>query len=100
MPKFQVSVPHAMPREDVVEKLKHFSEKISEFGKGQVKDIEQSWEGDTLNFSFKTLGAAISGSMEVLDDKVDVQGDLPFAAALFKGKIESSIQEQLQKLLG
>ncbi|MEM1303386.1 MAG: polyhydroxyalkanoic acid system family protein [Planctomycetota bacterium] len=99
MPKFNVAVPHTLGREDAVEKLKHFSEKIAEFGQGQVKDIEQAWDGDQLTFSFKTVGVTIAGTMDVGDDEVAVQGDLPFAAALFKGKIESSISEQLQKLL-
>lgn len=99
MPKFQVAVPHSMPRESVTEKLKSFGDQIAAMGKGQVKDVEQSWSGDTLNFSFKTLGSTIAGKLEVTDDQVRVEGDLPFAAALFKGKIESSIGDQLGKLL-
>jgi hypothetical protein len=37
--------------------------------------------------------------MTVEDDRVVFQGDLPFSAMVFKGKISSGIQEALQKAL-
>ncbi len=99
MPKFSVTVPHQMGREAAKEKLDRLMTRVSELYRDQVKDIEQQWDGNTLNFSFRTMGMTISGKTIVEENQVDVKGYLPFAAMLFKGKIENDIRTQLVKLL-
>ncbi|TWT96173.1 putative polyhydroxyalkanoic acid system protein [Botrimarina colliarenosi] len=99
MPKFDVSVPNLLGREAALEKLQGFSAKIQEQHADKIKDIEQRWEGDDLHFGFKTLGLRISGKLMVEESVVRVEGDLPFAAAMFKGQITGAIQGQLERLL-
>ncbi|QDU87657.1 Putative polyhydroxyalkanoic acid system protein (PHA_gran_rgn) [Pirellulimonas nuda] len=99
MPKFNVTVPHTLSKEEALERLKRFSDLIGNRYAGQVKDISQSWDGDKLNFGFTTFGFKIGGVVESTDSGVSVAGDLPMMAAPFKGKVESSIQEELAKLL-
>lgn len=99
MPKFSLSVPHSYPPEQVADKLKSFSDKVKEKFQGTVKDVEQSWSGNQMTFQFTTLGMQIGGVLDVREKEVAVEGDLPFAASMFKGKIEGAIKEQLQKLL-
>jgi hypothetical protein len=99
VPKFNIEVPHQLTAEEAKRRL----EKKAEFLHGrfgdQVKDMTQSWEGNVLSFGFKTLGMRIDGTVGVEDNQVVVNGDLPFAAMLFKGKIESEIREQLEHVL-
>ncbi len=99
MPKFEVSVPHTMGKEAAVEKLQRFSAMIQEKHGDKIKDYEQAWEGDRLAFGFKTMGLRISGGVEVRESDVRVEGDLPFAAAMFKGQLTGAMKEQLEKLL-
>lgn len=99
MPKFDVSVPHTMGKEAAVEKLQRFSAMIQEKHGDKIKDYEQSWEGDRLAFGFKTMGMKIEGGLEVSETDVRVEGNLPFAAAMFKGQLTGAMTEQLQKLL-
>jgi len=99
MPKFNVSVPNPLGQEEAIKKLQFFSAKVQEQNADKVKDIEQSWEENKLHFGFKTLGMRITGTMTVEDSAVQVEGDVPFAAAMFKGQIASAIEGQLQKLL-
>ncbi|MCA9241652.1 MAG: polyhydroxyalkanoic acid system family protein [Planctomycetales bacterium] len=99
MPQFAVSVPHHLSKEEAHERLKSFSTKVKEHYAEMVKDINQSWDGDTLNFGFKTLGANIDGSLAVREDAVDVTGNLPMTAMLFKGKIESVLRDEIARLL-
>lgn len=99
MPKFDVSVPHMMGKEAAVEKLQRFSAMIQEKHGDKIKDYEQSWEGDRLAFGFKTMGMKIEGGLEVSETDVRVEGNLPFAAAMFKGQLTGAMTEQLQKLL-
>ena len=99
MPKFAVSVPHELTQEEAVERLSHFSEKIQEHYQDQIKNFTQSWEGKLLNFAFRTFGFDISGKVHVDAPEVKLDGDLPFAAMMFKGKIEQSIRDELTRLL-
>ncbi len=99
MPKFNVSVPHTLSKDEATDRLKRFGELIESRYKGQVKDVSQSWDGDKMNFGFTTFGFKIAGQVEPCDKAVTVAGDLPMMASPFKGKIESSIQEELAKLL-
>ena len=100
MPKFNVSVPHKNNKEQTLEKMKSLLEKVTEKFGDQVKNLEQSWEGDQLNFSFRTFGINITGQGTVDDTNVHIKGTLPLTAMMFKGKIESGLKEQLQKMVG
>jgi len=100
VPKINFDVPHSLSADDAKEKLQKFMEAIQTKFKDQVSDLEQSWEGNDLSFGFKTFGIKIAGKISVLEDKLTVDGDLPFSAMMFKGKIESEIRGQLEKLMG
>jgi putative polyhydroxyalkanoate system protein len=99
MPKFNVTVPHPLSQPDARERLNRFADVLGEKFKDQVSDLQQNWEGDTLNFSFKSYGIQLKGGVTVADKQLNVDGELPFTAMMFKGKIESAIKEQLEKLM-
>jgi len=99
MPKMNVTVPFAMSQADASEKLKGFVGKIKERYQGQVSNVTEEWVGNVLKFAFTTFGFTIKGDLNVQDNQVVLDGDLPFAAMMFKGKIESEIKENLTKLL-
>jgi putative polyhydroxyalkanoate system protein len=99
MPKMSVSVPHALGQEVAAERLKGFLGKIKEKYQSQVSNLEESWAGNTLNFGFTTFGFPIKGAVAVDQSDVKLDGEIPFAAMMFKGKIEQEIKDQLNKLL-
>ncbi len=99
MPKMSVTVPHALGQEGAIEKLKSFVPKIKERYQGQVSNLEENWAGNVLNFGFTTFGFPIKGALTVEPSDVKLDGDLPFAAMMFKGKIEQEFKESLVKLL-
>ncbi|MGL4511892.1 MAG: polyhydroxyalkanoic acid system family protein [Lacipirellulaceae bacterium] len=100
MPKFDLSVPNPLGKEQAVARLHGFSEKLRTQYADQLSDFQQSWAGDRSDFSFSAMGFRISGSLTVEEERVRVEGDLPLAATLFRGRITGVIQEQLGKLLG
>lgn len=99
MPQFAVSVPHGLSKDEAHERLKSFSTKVKEHYADMVKEVDQSWDGDTLNFGFKTLGANVDGSLAVRDNAIDIKGNLPMTAMLFKGKIEAVLRDEITRLL-
>jgi putative polyhydroxyalkanoic acid system protein len=99
MPKFNVTVPHMLSQQEATERLNRFADILRDKFKDSVSDLNQSWEGNALAFRFKTFGFPLSGKVTVGDKNLVVDGDLPFTAMMFKGKIESSIREQLERLM-
>jgi len=99
MPKFNVTVPHTLSHQEAADRLNRFIEILRDKFKGQVTDLDQSWDAGALAFRFKTFGIPLSGKIVVAEDKLAVDGDLPFTAIMFKGKIESAIREQLERLM-
>ena len=99
MPKFGVRVPHTLTKDEARSRLGRFVELLQEKFANQVSDLQQSWEGDTLKFHFKTYGIPLDGGIDVTDNELNLAGDLPFAAMVFKGKIESQIREQLERIV-
>jgi hypothetical protein len=99
VPKFNVTVPHSLSQEDAKAKLERFAESLEAKFKDKVSDLSQQWEGNCLSFAFKTFGIKISGKIDVNPNDLSVSGDIPITAMPFKGKIESDIREQLERLM-
>jgi putative polyhydroxyalkanoate system protein len=99
MPKFGVSVPHTLTKDEARSRLERFAEMLESRFANQVSDLQQTWEGDTLKFHFKSYGIPLDGGITVEDHALTLAGDLPFTAMMFKGKIESAIREQLERMV-
>ena len=63
-------------------------------------DLDWRWEGDRIVFD-APRGAAkgTRGSVDVSDNDVRVQIDLPMLLRMLKGTVESKVNEKLAQLL-
>jgi hypothetical protein len=100
MPKLAMSVPHTLGQEEATQRVKGLLEKVKSRYQGQVSDLHEEWGDHSGQFSFKTFGFNIKGQVAVEPSEVKVEGELPFAAMMFKAKIEQTIREQLDRLMG
>jgi hypothetical protein len=99
MPSMSISAPHALGADEATARLKSLFAKIKERHSDKLSNLEESWEGNKLNYAFSTYGFSIKGDMTVEPNQVVLQGSLPFAAMMFKGKIEQTVKEELEKAL-
>ena len=99
MPKFGVSVPHTLTKDEARSRLDRFIEMLEAKFANQVSDLQQSWDGDTLASNSKRIGIPLNGGITVAENELNLAGDIPFAAMMFKGKIESEIREQLERIV-
>ena len=99
MPAFQVNVPHGLGKDQAIERLRLFVQKIAEHYKDHVSQMEGNWAENVLTFALTTYGFAISGTMTVDDSSASIHGHIPFAAVIFKGKIEKSIEDEIRREL-
>ena len=99
MPKIEMSVPHQLGREEAMSRIQGMMTQVKEQYGSQVTDLEEQWTDSGGSFSFKAMGFAVSGDLAVHDDHVSMDGDIPWAAAPFKGTIETTIRERAERLL-
>ena len=99
MPRLIMEVPHVLGKEEAARRLRDkFDSVRGSFG-GQVNDLVETWDGDRLDFGFSTMGMKVAGNVTVGEQDVKMAADLPFAAMMFKGMIESRIRGELGQLL-
>ncbi len=99
MPKINLSVPHALGEEEAKKRVASLiADSRAKFG-AHISDASESWNGPVGNFSFRAMGFAIAGKLEVKPSELLVNIDLPFAALPFKGRVESEILAHARQLL-
>lgn len=99
MPKLSLTVPHTLEQPEAENRIKTLISKLKDRHGANVSDLVEEWVGNVLKFGFKTFGFKVGGTMSVDDKGVNVQGDIPLAAMMFKGRIENEIRETLSKFL-
>ena len=100
MPSFNVAVSHQLGQAEAVERLKtKFLDLLSDKYKDTVKDVQGTWTDNVLSFAFRSVGLTFKGTLEVEPDSAKINGNLPFAAIAFKGKIEHAIKHELTQAL-
>ena len=99
MAAFSVEVPHNLGKQAATDRLKSLMDHVRSQYEGQVSDMQQKWTDNQLDFSFRTLGFGISGTLTVEEKFVRVEGQLPFAIMAFRGTIENQLRTEMQKAL-
>lgn len=99
MPSFSTQVAHNLGQSQATERLKSFIDNVRGHYQDQISDMSGAWNGHVLDFSLTTFGLTIKGKLTVEDAVARVAGQLPLAAALFRGQIEQSIAAEMEKAL-
>ncbi|MDR2346559.1 MAG: polyhydroxyalkanoic acid system family protein [Planctomycetaceae bacterium] len=100
MPKIDITFPHNLNQEEATERLKIKEAEIKEKHVYTVTELNETWTSPTaMDFSFKIYGFSLKGSVKSLESAVQIILDLPVAAMLFRGTIESEIKKELAQVL-
>ncbi|HET9935979.1 MAG TPA: polyhydroxyalkanoic acid system family protein [Methyloceanibacter sp.] len=94
-----VTIPHRLSRQEAVKRLKAgFSNVRSSFGQGFVV-VKDEWAGDHLDFRASLLGQTTTGSVDVADDHVRLEVQLPWVLALLAEKAKALVQREGRLML-
>jgi len=99
MPKIEVCTEHQLTADDATERLRLFGEQLKKKHGNEVTILKEDWNDHTLDFSLGAKGLKIDGRLVVTDRQAMVSCNLPFAAMLFRGRIEKDIQNTLADAL-
>ena len=97
-----VDIPHALGKAEARRRIEYgFSNVQQQLGGGMLGMVsfQQRWEGDQMNFEGGVMGQRISGRLEVRDDCVQMQIDLPDLLAALADRVKASLKKETAKLL-
>ena len=96
---FVVTIPHRLGKQEAVRRLKTgFSNVRSNFGESFVV-VKDAWEGDHLDFRASLLGQTTTGTVDVADDHVRLEVQLPWVLSLLAGKAKALVQKEGKLML-
>ncbi|WP_406857729.1 polyhydroxyalkanoic acid system family protein [Alsobacter sp. KACC 23698] len=102
MPKpVVVTISHALGREQAVERLRERIGAIRQaLGQYRVVMVKDEWAGDRLNLGLSALGQTVQGIVDVKDDHVRIEVQLPWLLAAFADRLQALVREKGPALLG
>ena len=96
----RANIPHKLGRAEAKRRLEgKFGSLADKIPGGQGAKIVETWNGDTMRFSATAMGQEVSGTVDVLDDVVRMELNLPPLLAAMAGMIRGPIEQAGQKLL-
>ena len=99
MPMLNMTVPHNLEQNEALTRIKKLLGDVKTQFADKISNLQEDWDGNTGKFQFSAVGLPVSGSLTVKPSTVEISIDLPAAAMLFRGAIESTIRERAAKLL-
>ncbi len=94
-----ISLSHNLSVEKALICSKNILNQLKEDHSDRISNLVQMWNGTVSEFSFRIAGMNISGTLSVFSDRIEIKGDLPAAAFLFKKMIEDTFQRHAAKIL-
>ena len=102
MPKpLVVTISHSLGREEAVSRLRgRIGMARQILSKYKVAVVRDEWTGDRLDFGVSALGQTVQGAVDVLDDFVRIEIQLPWLLAAFAERIQTLVKKKAPLLLG
>jgi putative polyhydroxyalkanoate system protein len=94
-----VVIPHQLGRTEARRRLETGLGQLKHSFADKVTSIEEAWTGDRLDIRVGALGQSISGNLDVGEDQVRVELQLPWMLAMLAEKAKGLIEKQGTLLL-
>ena len=97
-----VSIPHKLGQDEAHRRLVEGFGRLRRQmtgGMGRMLACDERWEGDRLYFEAGALGQKMTGRLDVLEDSVRIEVDLPEIFAALAERIAGKLKDEGRKLL-
>jgi hypothetical protein len=99
MAKFITAVEHQLGAAAAQSRLQDFITQMKTQYADTIDSMEGTWNDNDLTFELTAMGMQVSGTLTVSDDVIEIQGTMPFALSLMRGRMEKTMEQELRKLL-
>ena len=94
-----ISIPHRLTRVEAKRRLTDGIGRLQSQFAGQMGAVEHGWTGDRLTFKVSAMGQSVPGSLDVLDDGVKIEIELPWFLAAIADKVRKQVETHAGKML-
>ncbi len=98
-PPISISLPHQLGRAEARRRIEAGFAKVVAQLPGGGGGLSQRWDGDRLAFSLSGMGQSVSGTVDVLEDAVKMEIQLPAVLAMLAGGLKEKVRMAAQLLL-
>ena len=96
----RVTLPHSLGREEVRRRMHAHGHEIGSYFPPGMADVETRWPNeDFMELVITAAGQRIEGGIEVEDDKVIIDMDLPAILGFLRGTLERAVRKHGGRLL-
>ncbi len=94
-----ITVNHNLPINEAKSRIQKLAQELKQEHGDKISDYKENWNGNMAEISAKSMGMKLKGTLNILADRITMDGKVPLMAKPFKGQIESSIRTKLTELL-
>ena len=96
----RVNLPHSLGKDEVRRRMHEHGHEIADHFPAGMASVETSWPNeDRMNIHVSAMGQQIEGGVDIAEDHVVVELDLPAMLSFLRGTIEGAVRKQGGKLL-
>jgi len=99
MQELEVSIPHQLGRAEAKQRIQQQMDNLRRQAGSPVANLQDTWQGDTMDVSMSVMGQSLSGRVAVEDQAVHLTLALPWLLRLLAGTIKHKIEQQGNLLL-
>lgn len=100
MPKpITVSIPHQLGKAEAIRRLQGGMGTLKQKFGGQIGALQDTWTDDRMDFRVVAMGQTVTGHLQVHEDSVFLEVNLPFLLAMIADKVRPFVEKQGRLML-
>jgi hypothetical protein len=89
-----VSIPHNLGKAEATRRLQTGVGQLKQQFSGQIASFDEQWQADRMSFKVGAMGQTVTGHLDIQEDAVRVEVQLPWILAMAAEKARGFIQKQ------
>jgi putative polyhydroxyalkanoate system protein len=95
-----ISIPHKLGKAEARSRIENgFDQLKGQMAAASVSRFQHAWAGDRLSFSAQAVGQTLNGRIDIGEEDVRIEVDLPGLLGMFASKIAGKLRQQGTLLL-
>jgi hypothetical protein len=96
----RVTLPHDLSKEEVRRRMRAHADEIASFFPAGLARVTTGWPNeDRMTITAEVMGQTIPGGVQVRDNDVVIEMDLPMLFAVMRGPLEAAVKKEGGRLL-
>ena len=96
----RVTLPHSLGKDEVRRRMHEHGHEIADYFPAGMATVENTWPNeDRMNLMVNAMGQRIEGGVDIGEDHVVIEMDLPAMLSFLRGTIEGAVKKHGGRLL-